>query len=62
MKTEKRAFAKTSSGYSDSGYGSCWLKHEDLLANIVRDGLFFHAGKKYELIAWVIMPNHVQIS
>ncbi len=46
--------------YLDAGYGSCWLKREDV-AKMLRDGLFFHAGKKYELIAWVIMPNHVHI-
>lgn len=56
----KAGFRKNVERNLDSGYGSCWLKHEDI-AKIVRDGLFFHSGKKYELIAWVIMPNHVHI-
>ncbi|MFM9905600.1 MAG: REP-associated tyrosine transposase [Pyrinomonadaceae bacterium] len=53
-------FRKNVERYLDSGYGSCFLKRQDI-AKLVRDGLFFHAGKKYELIAWVIMPNHVHI-
>ncbi len=59
-KNGETRFRKNVERYLDSGYGSCWLKHEDV-AKMVRDGLFYHAGKKYELIAWVIMPNHVHI-
>jgi REP element-mobilizing transposase RayT len=31
------------------------------LAELVRDALLFHHGKKYELLAWCIMPNHVHL-
>jgi len=44
----------------DSGYGECWLKQVQIAAT-VRDSLFFHDGRKYRLIAWVIMPNHAHL-
>ncbi len=31
------------------------------LATLVRDALLFHHGKKYDLLAWCIMPNHVHL-
>jgi REP element-mobilizing transposase RayT len=31
------------------------------LAALVRDALLFHAGQKYDLLAWCIMPNHVHL-
>jgi hypothetical protein len=31
------------------------------LAALVRDALRFHAGRKYDLLAWCIMPNHVHL-
>lgn len=44
----------------DEGLGSCILK-KDKHAQIVEESLFFGDGKRYRLIAWVIMPNHVHI-
>lgn len=44
--------------YLDEGLGECLLLLHQLAA-LVRDALKFHDGKKYVLIAWVIMPNHV---
>jgi REP element-mobilizing transposase RayT len=44
--------------YLDQGYGSCYLKDERI-AEIVKENLLYHEGKKYSLFAWVIMPNHV---
>lgn len=54
------AFRKKIERFLDRGYGDCALRRRDV-AKIVRDSLFFLDGKKYELIAWVIMPNHVHI-
>ncbi len=31
------------------------------IATMVQESLFFHDKKKYSLIAWVIMPNHVHV-
>lgn len=44
--------------FLDQGYGECFLKNEEV-AQTVADALKFHADKKYKLIAWVIMPNHI---
>jgi len=42
----------------DAGQGACWLSKPqiaDLIANAVRH----FTGERYELHAWVVMPNHV---
>ncbi len=44
--------------YLDAGYGSCILKNPEL-RRIVSDSLEFYDGKRYHLIAYVVMPNHV---
>jgi putative DNA methylase len=46
--------------YLDSGYGSCALR-DRRIANLLRETLLKWNGERYELIAWVIMPNHVHI-
>jgi len=45
-------------GFLDKGYGECFLRNEKI-AKITADALLFHAEKKYKLIAWVVMPNHI---
>ena len=44
--------------YLDEGYGECYLKREDVAA-LVQDSLLFFDGRRYKLISWVIMPNHI---
>jgi REP element-mobilizing transposase RayT len=44
--------------YLDQGVGSCYLRSPDI-ADLVEKALLFHHGTRYELRAWVIMPNHV---
>ena len=46
--------------YLDAGYGSCVLKNPDC-ANIVINAWTFFDKKHYDLIAWVVMPNHVHV-
>ena len=46
--------------YTDKGFGSAFLKDEKI-AKMVRDALFFWDNKKYKLISWVIMPNHLHL-
>lgn len=44
----------------DKGYGECPLKHKEH-RTIVSDSLHFGDGMTYQLIAFVIMPNHVHL-
>ena len=44
--------------YLDSGHGDCLLRQPDI-ATIIEDALLFFDGRRYALLAWVIMPNHV---
>ena len=53
-------FRKTIEKFLDSGYGSCSLR-DVRIANVLRQTLIKWDGDRYELIAWVIMPNHVHI-
>lgn len=46
--------------YEDQGYGECFLRNDNV-AQIVKDNLMFHNGKKYNLLCWCIMPNHVHV-
>jgi REP element-mobilizing transposase RayT len=46
--------------YEDAGYGTCWL-HDERIAASVEDALLHFDGKRYRLIAWCIMPNHVHV-
>jgi len=45
-------------GYLDAGHGDCWLRRPEL-ADLVAGALRFHIGQRFELLAWVVMPNHV---
>ena len=44
----------------DQGAGSCILR-EKQCAELVRDSLIFLDGHRFDLYAWVIMPNHVHM-
>ena len=44
----------------DAGYGSCILKLP-LIANMIIENWQYFNEKKYDLIAYVVMPNHVHI-
>ena len=56
-RVRERLLRERSERYLDMGYGKCWLRKPEA-AKILQDTLLFHADKKYELYAWVIMPNH----
>ena len=53
-------FGKAIDKWLDTGYGDCLLKKTGN-RKIVEDALLFFDGKRYELIASVVMPNHVHI-
>ncbi|MCE9519399.1 MAG: transposase [Verrucomicrobia bacterium] len=42
----------------DKGAGSCMLRNPEV-ARIVQDALLHFDRKRYHLIAWCVMPNHV---
>jgi putative transposase len=44
----------------DRGGGACDLG-DARVAELIEENLWFHDGKSYRLLAWVIMPNHVHI-
>jgi putative DNA methylase len=53
-------FRKRIERYLDAGAGKCWLR-QPAVAEIVRAALLYHNGSKYDLVVWVIMPNHVHL-
>ena len=44
----------------DSGLGCCALKHREV-GSYVQDSLLFGDPRRYRLIAWCVMPNHVHV-
>ena len=44
----------------DQGFGSCLLKNPQYSQIVVDNWLHFH-NERYELIAYVVMPNHVHV-
>ncbi len=44
----------------DAGYGCCVLSRPEL-AEVVVSTLHYHHGRRYRLIAWCIMPNHLHV-
>jgi REP element-mobilizing transposase RayT len=54
----KTLFRKRVEKYLDKGHGSCFLR-EQRVAELIENSLLFHHRKKYELTAWVVMPNHI---
>jgi len=44
----------------DAGHGACHLR-DPALAAIVAGAIQFFEGQRYELRAWVVMPNHVHV-
>lgn len=46
--------------YLNAGHGECHLRRPEI-AKLVADALRFFEGQRYELRAWVVMPNHVHV-
>ncbi|MBN2591737.1 MAG: valine--tRNA ligase [Sedimentisphaerales bacterium] len=44
--------------YLNAGHGQCYLR-EPQIAELTSNALKHFDGERYDLIAWVIMPNHV---
>lgn len=46
--------------YLDKGHGECLLK-QPKIGGMVEDSLLHFHGERYDLRAWVVMPNHVHL-
>ena len=46
--------------YEDNGYGACYLKIP-AIKKIVEDAFKYHDTKRYDLIEFIVMPNHVHV-
>jgi REP element-mobilizing transposase RayT len=46
--------------YLDRGLGECWLR-QPTIAGLAQDALLFFHGQRYQLLAWVVMPNHIHV-
>jgi len=44
--------------YLDKGRGACWLRRPQL-GGMVDQAIRFYHRKRYDLLAWVVMPNHL---
>jgi REP element-mobilizing transposase RayT len=44
----------------DAGAGACWLSKPEV-AELVAGAVKFFVGQRYDLHAWVVMPNHVHV-
>jgi len=44
----------------DQGYGKCLL-NEERFAVLVQNALLYFDARRYSILAWVIMPNHVHV-
>jgi hypothetical protein len=53
----RRALLET---YLDRGHGQCWLR-QPRIASLAEGALRCFDQQRYELLAWVVMPNHVHV-
>jgi len=44
----------------DNGAGKCHMR-DPRIAKIVADGIRLFHGKRYEILAWCVMPNHAHV-
>ena len=44
----------------DAGIGACWLSKAEV-SDLITSALKFFVGQRYDLSAWVVMPNHVHV-
>jgi REP element-mobilizing transposase RayT len=46
--------------FLDAGSGECWLRQPEI-ARLVADAIKFFDRDRYDLHAWVVMPNHAHV-
>ena len=57
---QKRYFGRFDALFDKAATGPLWLQ-EPLVAVVVKEALHFHDGKKYLLVCYCVMPNHVHL-
>jgi REP element-mobilizing transposase RayT len=57
---DNRERRKQLENYLDRGAGECWLAQPEI-AKRAEQALRFFDGQRYQLRAWVIMPNHIHV-
>ncbi len=61
IETERRAIIwEKIDRYADTGHGSCLLAKPEI-AQVVEGSLLHFDGKRYDLLAWCVMSNHVHV-
>jgi REP element-mobilizing transposase RayT len=55
-----RWYAERVDTYLDAGNGDSFLRRPEI-AELVSNALRFFAETRYDLLAWVVMPNHVHV-
>jgi REP element-mobilizing transposase RayT len=60
LRHSKSLFALADKMLAENMANPHWLKEEQI-AQLVVDALFYHEGKLYTLLAFVVMPNHVHV-
>ncbi len=55
-----RWYSSRMDNYLDAGLGECYL-HTPELADLVAGAILYFECKRYELRAWVVMPNHAHV-
>jgi type I restriction enzyme R subunit/putative DNA methylase len=56
----QREYFRRMETWLDRGLGSCCLRRPEI-ARLFVGALHFFEGARYELFAWVVMPNHVHV-
>jgi len=56
----ERDYSRNVEAYLDKGQGACWLRRPDI-ADLVAGALRYFDTQRYQLRAWVVMPNHVHV-
>jgi REP element-mobilizing transposase RayT len=56
----ERSLVVEAEKHLDRGEGVCWLRDPDL-ARITAETFQVFDRKRYDLLAWVVMPNHVHV-
>jgi REP element-mobilizing transposase RayT len=57
---DDRARRAALEAYLDRGRGECLLQRPGI-AKLAEDAVRFFHGQRYDLLAWVVMPNHVHV-
>ena len=47
--------------YLDLGHGACWLRRPEIAA-LAEGALRHFDGQRYQMLAWVVMPNHIHVA